>query len=392
MRKIPILLTVVVALTGFAAAQSGPSTNLDLEVMQTEPAPLQAGEYATVWVRATNTGDSTATNPQFRLMDRFPFTPSDRTEWTPPGELGPGESYDMRIEVKVSENAAFGNNSLAIEKTSGNQNTWIRDEISVEVRTDDRSLIISELDFPEKVEPGSSAEMQMTLESRDSSNFRNVDVNLLTEELPVAPRETSRKRLTSVEPDSPENISFILDVDDDADNELHDLTIQLDYQNQGGQELSTTETTGIHIGGEPNIDVAIEDSDIRSPGRGAVTFRILNKGEGQARFAEIELEKSEEYEILSENSIYLGSMIADDFQTAEFELYVEEEETLDMPVRVEYRDGTGDHVSDFNIERTLYSSDDLRRLGLDQSQSYWIVVPVLIVLGAAGFYLYRKRY
>lgn len=391
-QKIAFLLAITTAFTGLTLAQ-GQSTNLEMEVLDTEPVPLQSGEYADIWIRVTNTGDTIAQEPVFEVQDNFPFTPTGRTEWSPPGGLDRQESYTMRVQVKVDENAVFGENDLEIRKSSGNQNAWVTETIPLEVRTDDRSLIINDLDFQERVEPGSSAEMIIGLKNLANSNFRNIDVSLETSELPISTRETSRKRVSSIGAENPEEVSFTLDIDDDADNELYDLPITIDYQDQAGNELTMTETTGVNIGGYPNIDVAIEDSDIRTEGRGEVTFRILNRGEGQARFAEVQLEDSEQYEILSEDSIYLGSMIADDYQTAEFDIYVEEfgDGTLDLPVTVNYRDGEGDQTSEFEINRRLYSSSELRQYGLDQSGTSWIVILALLGIAAAGVYYWRRK-
>ncbi|MFP4038337.1 MAG: COG1361 S-layer family protein [Candidatus Nanohaloarchaea archaeon] len=390
--KIVVLIFLTALISGLATAQ-GQSSNLEMQVLDTEPAPLQAGEYADIWIRVTNTGSAEASDPVFTVQDNYPFTPTDRTEWEVDGGLGTGESYTMRAQVKVDENAVFGNNSLKVEKSASGGSTSVEESIPLQVRTDDRSLVVSDLDFPERVEPGSSEELSMELENLAESNFRNIDVSLDTSELPVAARETSRKRISSVGPDSSEEVNFTLDVDSDADNELRDLPISIDYQDQAGNELSMSETTGVFIGGYPNIDVGIDDSDIRSTGSGTVTLQVLNRGEGEARFAEVQMEESDQYEIISEDSIYLGSMIADDYQTAEFELYVEdfEDGSLDMPVTVDYRDGQGDQTEEFDVERTLYSEDELSRYGLSQSGNVLIPVVVALALVGGGVYYWRKR-
>lgn len=380
-----LLLTVF---TGLSAAQ-GASTQLEADVLKTEPVPLQAGEYADVWIRVTNTGDVAAEDPRIEALESFPFTPVDKSEWRPTGGLVAGQSYDIRVKLRVDENAVFGQNELKL-RLSGSGDTSFTESIPLEVRTDDRSLVVSDLDFPEKAGPGSSGEMNITLENMANSNFRNIDVRLDVEGLPVAPEETSRKRISSIGPKESVEASFTLNVDPDAENELYQLPIIIEYQNQAGQEFSVTETTGVNVGGYPNIEVAMDESDIRSSGSGSATFRVINRGEGEARFAEVSLAETEQYEILSENSIYLGSMIADDYQTAEFELFVEASNgTVKFPVTVEYRDGEGSSTEKFIIERELYTEDQLQRYGLQQSGSALpAVVVLLLILG--GLYYWRR--
>jgi hypothetical protein len=286
----------------------------------------------------------------------------------------------------------FGENDLKFRVSSGNQDSSVTKTIPLEVRTDDRSLVISDLSFPERVQPGSSSQMNVTLSNQANSQFRNIDVSLDVSEIPVAPRETTRKRITSIGENGSEQVSFMLDVDGDAENQLYKMPITIDYQNQAGEEFTVTETTGVNVGGYPNIDVDVDSSDIRTEGRGTVTFRIINKGEGEARFAEISLDETNQYEILSEDSIYLGSMIADDYQTAEFDLYVNEtDENLEMPVEVTYTDGEGDQTAEFNVERELYSGDELGRYGMNDSGSLWIAVPIILLVAVGGYYLWRRR-
>lgn len=390
--KMAVLLIFTTLISGLAMAQ-GQSSDLEMQVLDSEPTPLQAGEYADIWIRVTNEGSAEASNPVFRVEQNFPFTPTDRTEWRVNGGLGTGESYTMRVQVKVNENAAFGNNSLKVVKSANGGSTTVTENLDLQVRTDDRSLIVSDLTFPERVEPGSSAQMSLTLDNMAESQFRNVDVSLETSELPIAARETSRKRISSVGPDDSERVNFTLDIDSDAENQLLDLPITIDYQDQAGNELSMSESTGVFIGGYPNIDVGVEESDIRTTGQGTVTLQILNRGEGQARFAEVLVEDTDQYEVLSEDSIYLGSMIADDYQTAEFELYVSDfnNGTLDIPVTVDYRDGQGDQTEEFEVQRTLYTGQELSRYGINQSGGSVIPIVLVLVLVAGGVYFWRKR-
>ena len=382
---------VLLMFSGIVAAQQGQYTNLSVEKHYAEPEPLQAGEYADIWLRVINTGSAEAESPVIELEDNFPFQVTGKDRWEIKGGLKTGERYSIKTQVKVSENAVFGENSLEVLKSADGGETMISDELGFDVRTDDRSLIVEDLEFPQRVEPGSSSTMVLKLENQAESIFRNVDVSLDTSEIPVATRETSRKRISSINAEGSENVSFTLDVDPNADNELHDLPITISYEDQAGNQHEVTETTGINIGGYPELDVAVEESDIRSAGKGTMTLRIINKGEGEAKFTEIRVNETENVEILSEDSIYLGSMIADDFQTAEFELYVQGNETLELPVSLSFTSGEGDQEKSFTVERELYSQSELERYGFTQSGGTGVAVGLILLVLVAGTIYYRRR-
>lgn len=388
--KIEILTAFLLIFSGISAAQ-GSQTDLNMQILEHEPAPLQSGEYADFWVRVTNEGSNDARDVEVEAVDNFPFHTDDRqTNWEI-GELKTGQSYLLHAQFRVNENAVFGNNTIKFRKTSGNRDVWITEKFHRQVRTDDRSLVVRDLEFPQRVAPGSTSEMSLELQNSANSNFKNIDVNLDTSDIPVATEETSRKRLSSLGPGETSSVNFTLDIDGDADLELYNLPITIDYQDQAGNEHSMEESTGVNVGGYPNIDVAIEESDIRKAGRGSVTFRIVNKGEGRARFTEMELKESDQYEILSEDSAYIGTMITDDFQTAEFDLYVKEGEELELPVELSYSDGRGDHVEEYDIQRNLYSSSEMRRYGMTGSNTVWILAVFILVAAGAGAYYWRKR-
>jgi hypothetical protein len=390
-RKILLLAIFATAFTGLGLSQ-GQSTNLEINVTHTEPVPLQAGEYADIWIRVTNTGGAEARNPEFRIEENFPFKPTENANFSMNGGLKSGQYRDFRFQVKVNENAVYGENELKIWKTSGNQDVWIEDGITLDVRTDNRSLIVQDLELKDRIRPGGSAEMNLTFENLANSQFKNIDVSLDTSGLPVATDETTRERISDIGPDQRKKVSFTLEADGDAENGLYNLPINIDYQDQAGAQLSMSESTGVAVGGYPEIDVALEETDLRTPGRGTATIRIVNKGEGQARFAEVNLDETEDLEILSKDSIYLGSMIADDFQTAEFEVYVDEGDRMELPVTVTYRDGEGQHEKQFTVERELYTGQELSRYGLTQSGlSPVMIVLVLAVLGGGVYYWRRRR-
>lgn len=393
MNKTKGLLVFGIALmfVGMGAAQQGQYTNLSVEKQYTEPEPLQAGEYADIWLRIVNTGTAEAENPVIELEDSFPFQVTGKDRWEITGGLKTGQTYSIKTQVKVNENAVFGENDLRVLKSSDGGNTMISDELSFDVRTDDRSLIVGDLEFPNRVEPGTSGEIVLTLNNQAESIFRNIDVSLDTSEIPVAARETSRKRISSIGAQNSENVSFTLDVDPDADNQLHDMPITIEYQDQAGNEHEVTETTGVNIGGYPELDVAVEESDIRKSERGTMTLRIINKGQGEARFTEIKLDETENFEILSEDSIYLGSMIADDFQTAEFDLYVDANQTLEVPVEITYKSGKGEQEKEFTVTRELYSESELQRYGITQSNNSGMVIGVLFLVLVGGVFYWRRR-
>jgi len=393
MKKQTVLITAILFLTTLTAAE-GSAVEIETELVTKEPTPLQAGEYANIWIEVKNSGDTEASNVDVELKENYPFSveEGERGNWSF-DSLERGETRQIRAQVRVDNKAVQGENELKLRTETSNQ-VGIEHKIPVEVRVDDTALVINSIDFPERVTPGATNSMDIELENRANGYFRNVDVNANIESEDLTAIGSSRERVQLMDPMSTETVSFDINVDEDADNGVYSIPLDFRYQNEMGDVIETTQNAGLVVGGEPQLTAGIENTDIRTPGtRDTVTFNVINQGDGQASFVNLYLEGSDSFEVLSESNEYIGSMISDDYQTAEFEVYVEDDaESLEFPLNLEYQNEQGERVNQtLNVERQLYTSDELRRYGLSDEGTSRVLAGLVLVALVAGIYYWRRR-
>ncbi|MCJ7478910.1 MAG: COG1361 S-layer family protein [Candidatus Nanohaloarchaeota archaeon QJJ-7] len=395
MRKLITILALLAVIIPAASAQ-GNSVNVDMEVIKTEPVPLQTSEYAEVWLRVKNNGSATAENLELEYTPTFPFSvdPDEKTNWDI-DRLLPGQSHHVHLQVRVDENAVHGSNDLKFRWSSGSGDIWIEEKVSVEVRTDDAALAVRSVDFPEKVGPGTSNPMTLELENLADSQLKNIDISLDLSDLPFAASDTTQKRVQKLGSGEVSETSFSLQVDESAENGVYRVPVTLEYENEAGTSFTRDLTTGVVVGGDSQLEVGVEERELMEPGNsGIVTLRIVNRGQGLARFVSMELEETQDYEVLSSPDIYLGNMQPDDYQTASFDLYAERAaSSLEMPVRLEYKDASGvqrEEVRQVSLE--LYTQDEMKRFQLSGGDNIILyAVAVLAVLAAAGLYWRRRK-
>ncbi|PSH00409.1 MAG: hypothetical protein BRC30_03680, partial [Nanohaloarchaea archaeon SW_7_46_7] len=137
-------------------------------------------------------------------------------------------------------------------------------------------------------------------------------------------------------PDQTREISFDLNIGRSAENGVYSVPISLNYENEAGASLQKQDSTGIVVGGEPNIELGVNNEEGIPAGiKGTVTLRLVNRGEGTANFVKINTQEADGYRILSGNSVYLGDMNPDDYQTAELEVYANETaDSAQIPVEI----------------------------------------------------------
>lgn len=390
-KKIAVLLALTF-FAGFATAQT--SVNLDIEKVNMEPVPLQTSEYADIWLEVTNEGDTEAEDVSLEFIGDYPFSvdPGDRKSWDV-GRLIPGEEYLMHLQTRVDENAVQGSNNLEF-RTNSSTGVSVTHSVPVEVRSDNDLLSISNVDFPETVASGSSNQMTFSVENLADGQIKNVEVKLDLSKVPVATSSTTSRAITKIESDSTTEASFNLNVDESAENGVHKIPVSLTYENEAGTEFTRETTVGAVIGGQPDLQAGLNGVETKlTPGSTeTVTIRLVNQGRGSADFVELNMKESENFDVLSPNSVYLGSMDADDYQTADFQIHVDSEaENISAPVKVSYSDAKGEESLNQEVEIPVYTQSQLQNYGLANSGSSLPLILVLALVGAGVYYWRKKR-
>jgi len=72
---------------------------------------------------------------------------------------------------------------------------------------------------------------------------------------------------------------------------------------------------------------------------GTVSIKFVNKGATDARFLNIILKKSDDYETISSDNVYIGDLDSDDYETADFKINVKrlKSSKLNIPVHFEFQ-------------------------------------------------------
>lgn len=382
-----------------------------------EPDPAEPGSYVEVRFKIENLGSAKATDVIFEVLPEFPFS-------LDPGEsairrLGDVEArqvgnnaYIIHYKLNVDVNAVDGNNDLNLRYSQDNGKSWTRlDPFTVRVQSSDAILSVESITLSEEMSaPGSEVEMKIKVKNLANSLLKDVKVNLVLlkavqtttsfsyEERPFsALGSTNEKIIANLGPKAEKEINFRLVVDSDAAIGIHKIPITITYSDRLGTSYSKDIAATLKVGETPDFIVNLEASDIKKAGtKGTIDVQFINKGSSDLGFLYMRLGESNDYEILSSKEIYLGNIDSDDYDAAEFEIYVngEAEKDIMIPVTVEFRDAFNNLYSkEHNIELKLYSEEEALKYGMVQkSNSMGIFITLLIVIvGIFGYRIIRKR-
>ncbi|MFB6175160.1 MAG: COG1361 S-layer family protein [Candidatus Nanohalobium sp.] len=391
MKRLATITALLIIFSSFVAA--GPS--IKVQKMSTEPAPLKVGQSADVQFKVVNTGDGDVKNVSVRFKENYPFSvdPDTTKSWRI-ASLDSGDTYQFRTQVRVDPSALQGDEKLEFV-TSTSDSTSRTHLLPVHIKADDDGLAISNVEFPGQVVSGTSREMNLTLENTANAYFRNIELSLNpAAQTPIVTSGTSTRRVGKIAPDEKKTISFRLNVGQSAENGVYSIPLNLKYDNEAGATITKQQSTGIVVGGRPQIELGVNDGNIDAGTKGSLTLRFVNRGEGTAKFVKIKAKEADGYRILSGNSVYLGDMNPDDYQTSELQVYANKSaDAAKVPVEITYQVNGKEKTVTRKADVNILTPSEKKLYGMTGGGSPLpiAVVAILIIGGAVYYWRRRKR-
>lgn len=369
---------------------------ISVSALRYEPFPAQPGTYLKVWLNVENVGTEAAENLQVMLDPEYPFTLDESQDAVQDiGTLEGKESTYIDYKLRVAEDAVEGTADLKVRYTLGSGGTWVEKTVSIELRTLDVDLDI-ESTISGPTPPGGTTPLEIVLKNAGNTTLQDISVQLDIVDLPFYPiNSTAQKKIYLMRGGETNTLKYYLMASPSADCQPYKIPIDLSYKTLDGTQYTKTDYITLVVCAEPEIVVDLDSSDIRMRGtKGTVTVNIINKGLSDVKFLTLSLELGE-YEVISSSMVYIGNLDSDDFDTAEYDLFVngalEENGQVPLNFNVTYRDGNNNlHSETQVVALSLYTPEELDRYGLVPSQSNTglIIVLLLVVLAV---YWWRKR-
>lgn len=415
MKKIILMMVMAfvfaagIALAAVNTQYFGKAPNLIISITMQDPDPVEPGKEVEVSFKIENNG-TTASNVIFEILPEYPFSlVSGESASRSIGTIGTSQdgkqSVIVRYKVKVAQDAADGNHEIKVRYKSEGFDTWvIIEKLNIKVQSHDAIIAVDKfVAEPSVVAPGSKTKLTILLKNYAASLLKDVKIVLDLgksgdDATPFSPLGSANEKVLSyIEPQSSKSIEFELIVDPDAASKSYKIPISIRYSDALNKNYSKSNIITVIVGGEPDVYVGIDSTNIYKAGSaGEVTVKIVNKGLPNMKFVNVKLSKSEKYRIISPAEIYIGNIDSDDYETADFKLYIEKtsEKKAILPFTVEYKDANNkDYKNVLNLELPLYSSSEAKKLGLVKGNGKfnWIILVVLAVAGFFGYRIWKKR-
>lgn len=375
--------------------------DIDVNLINQEPDPAEPGKYIDMRFKFDNNGTGEARDVEVEILLEYPFSlDPGRDAVRKVGTIQSRQKDDVGVIVKyklrIDKNAVEGENEIKIRYRI-DKGVWIRpEEFFVDIRTHDAILAVDAISIDkDSIEPGTSGIVKIKLSNKADSILKDIKVNIGlggTSFVPLG--STNEKSIYKIDAKSSYEFIFELLANPDAASGVYQVPLRVSYSDELGKTYLTNGTIGLIIGAEPDLSITLDDSDIYESGNfGEIVIKVVNKGLTDIKFVNMELKPSNSYQILTNDEVYLGNIDSDDFETADFKLFVDKTKSnqISLPLVLEYKDANNkDFRDNIELKLNLYTAFEAKKLGLKQSNGFVGALIVIIII-VAGLLYYRGR-
>ncbi|MFO8016508.1 MAG: COG1361 S-layer family protein [Candidatus Woesearchaeota archaeon] len=398
-------------------SQTGTS-NLQVMTLKYEPFPVNPGEYVDVWLKFGNEGDADINDLTIELQPEYPFSIDDSEEKQRHfGKVLANSMVLVHYKVRVDPDAVEGDAYLKYRyRYEDSDLAWEEAMEKIRIQTREAVLSIDSVDSdPGTIKPGEEANVQLRLKNLASSVMRDISVKLdlsmstvaknpskttptsavidsYYNALPFAPiKSSTEKRISHLKEGEETTIDYRIKAFPDAESKVYKVPVRITYKDELDRNYTKDDIIGLVVGADPDLDIKAEENTIYGERMtGEVTVKLVNKGVTDLRFMNIELQDSADYSIISPSEVYIGDVDSDDYESADFKLYVDEigkDDILKLPLHLEYKDANNnEYEQDEIVEVKAYSQ---AKRGEGGTSKAFIIIAIVVIMLAA-WYGYRR--
>ncbi len=424
-----IILVMLASVVSAARILTGDNTGLPIVtshilrvgMLNQIPDPAEPGKYVDIRFKFENNGSKSLDNIEAEILPQYPFSLDPGTSTIKSlGSINPSQKGDKGVVIKyklrVDKDALEGENEIKLRyRTNGDG--WITlSEFKIDVQPFDAILLLDTVkSIPESIGPGKRAKIEITFSNIAEILLKKIRVKLKLSSAPLAPiGSTNEKVIEKIDKGEKSTLIFDVIAEPDAESGVYTIPVEFVYYDSLGNSYNRNSTIGLIIGSEPDLSVNIDSTSIYQSGKtGEVTVKIVNKGVNDIKFLNIKLAENENYAVTSPNEVYIGNIDSDDYETADFDMFVKEtskfnffsfiknlfmkeekEEKIILPINLEYKDANNkDYTKNVNIELPLYDAEKAKKFGLvkDNVVVGLFIIVLIVIAGIFIYLVWRKK-
>ncbi|WP_305064748.1 COG1361 S-layer family protein [Methanococcoides sp.] len=390
-----MVLLIMVIPTG--SAQESSVTSLDVSVQKYEPFPAEIGQYVDVWVKVENFRSGQSDDVTIKLVPEYPLSlDSEKNAENNIGILSPDSASVQEFRLYVDENTKPGTASFDVYYRGTDNSPWIKDTFKIKVGSttfDSKgTLELTETtSTPDMFSPGDKGTISFKLTntaSENTINFEGEDYDTNARIQSASLTGADSIKVTSgvqeagiVGPGNSVTLTFNVEVPEEVQEGTYYLDLAIIGNSYSYNNIWRVPVTI----DSSSLKMIPSKSMILTNSEGKIQFDVANLH--QNTISSVSVRPIAEGIKFSPAEYFIGSMKPDELFTIEFNAVAEEErEQSSLTLEAEYRNGFNDHTTSANVGNLEVVEEKT-----DTSTGSTTIAFVLLIVAAAGIFIYRKR-
>ena len=234
--------------------------------------------------------------------------------------------------------------------------------------------------------PGSVGNITIEIENIFNEDIKDVTLKLDFTGLPLIPVGSSQEFFEEIQEDDEEDFVFTIKAANDATPGDYQIPYIVTYVLEDEQKTNNG-TIGITINADIKIEFSVFQENQIINKEGTITLTLVNKGFADAKFVSVKV-FPEGYTLLSEDTVYIGKIDSDDFETTTFRVFYQEDDPV-FNARIEYSDFNNQKkIETVSLPLKIYTVEEATKLGLIEENKTGLYIGIVLTLILAGI-LYR---
>ena len=245
---------------------------------------------------------------------------------------------------------------------------------------------------PTEIQPGEKVSLDLTIDNNLDNDATDVTVSLDLKDVPFAPYQSSSDaNFDEVREDKSKNAGFNLIASSDAASGTYKIPVKISYT-IGGVEKTGSGLISLIVVADAKLDLSVDNSVLIKGKNADLSLKITNSGLGEARLLNVKILQASGIKIIGSDSVYLGNIDSDDFDSADFKVSISENagSIISLPVKINYRDSRNKEVEESKtLTLTVYTEKQALQLGLIQkSNTLSIILGIVVII--VLYLIYRR--
>lgn len=230
---------------------------------------------------------------------------------------------------------------------------------------------------PDKIAPGQTADLILTIKNTQQADYENVNVNLVLDNLPFSPyQSSSMATIKSIDEDKSKSIEFNIKADSNAKTGIYKIPVIITYNTS-----KATSVVSVEVSSQPSLQVDSENYLIKGRNN-EVNIKIINTGLADIKFLSVQAQETG-LNIISSKYVYIGDIDSNDFDTASFSIFASKDASniINLGLTINYRDSLNKEYQETKqVSLRAYSTDEAVSLGLIQKSNLGAIISFVVIL------------